>query len=129
MMQNHTEQNLNGPLWAMLVLIALGGLVAGLAKADHGLALLFSFVLNVLSSFAAFVWYCRDSDVRGYRRSLWRNILFNAVGAVFVPWYLLRTRPSGKRFGAMLSLGGFCLLMLVAVVAGGACGVVLSMLF
>ena len=125
-MQNPTEDGLSTPLVAMLALIALGALAQGAIGKNMGQV--FSILFKVLASFSAFVWYCRDSDARSYRRSLGRNILFNAVGIIFVPWYLLRTRPSGQRFAAIIDLGSFCLLMLVALVAGGVSGMLVRRL-
>ncbi len=110
----------------MLALIALGAFLQSAMGKNMGQV--FSILFKVLASFSAFVWYCRDSDAHSYRRSLGRNILFNAVGVIFVPWYLLRTRPTGQRFAAMLSLGNFCFLMLVALVVGGVFGKILSRL-
>lgn len=127
-MQNLTEKNPSHPLIAMLMLLALSGLVQAATGKANNHARLFSIGLDVLASFSAFVWYCRDSDMRRYRRSLWRNILFNAVGVLFIPWYLLRTRPSGKRLCSLLSLGGFCLLMLAAVLVGAVLGFILTRL-
>jgi hypothetical protein len=128
MMQNPTEKSLSHPLIAMLGLLALSGLVHAAAGNANNPARLFTMVLDVLASFSAFVWYCRDSDMLRYRRSLWRNMLFIFLGILFVPWYLLRTRPSGKRFISLLSLGGFGLLMLVAVVVGAVLGFIVASL-
>lgn len=115
---------------AMLAMIALMGAVqASLGKGSRNLAYLTIFVLEILGSYCAFVWYCRDSDERRYRRSLWRNMLFNGVAVLFVPWYLLRTRPSGARLNALFRLGGMCLLMLAALMVGAVCGLIAAKLF
>ena len=53
---------------------------------------------------------------------MWRNILFNGVGVLFIPWYLLRTRPPAKRLNALLSFGGVGMLTLVSLVVGAALG-------
>ncbi len=126
-MQNPTEKCVIDPLAAMLAFTALAALMQGAFSKNMGQG--FSILFKVLASFSAFVWYCRDSDAHGYRRSLWRNILFNAVGFVFVPVYLLRTRPSGQRFAAMLSFGNFCALMLAALMLGAVIGIIIRKLF
>ncbi|MEJ7805460.1 MAG: hypothetical protein WKG03_06020 [Telluria sp.] len=113
----------------MLVLLALeAGVQMALGKVERNLAYMATLVLHVLGSFSAFVWYCRDSDARSYRRSLWRNMLFNGVALLFVPWYLVRTRPGGKRLAAIMNFAGFCALMLLALIIGSALGLLFGAL-
>ena len=126
-MQNHTDKSRTYPLIAMLALLALSGSVqVAVGPSERSLAHVLSIVLSVLVSFSAFVWYCRDSDLYRYRRSLWRNILFIAFGILFIPWYLVRTRPNGKRLLALLGLGGVGMLVLVALLVGATAGFVLG---
>ena len=113
----------------MLVLLALEAMVqVAVGEGGPNLAYMGTFVLGVLSGYSAFVWYCRDSDARSYRRSWWRNMLFNGAGLLFVPWYLVCTRPGGKRLSAVLDFVGFCLLMLLALVVGSAIGLLIAAL-
>lgn len=119
-MQNRTERAANRPLYLLLALMGLGTMVNGFleVKGGQGAAMLLSLLNSLLQSYAAFVWFCRDSDAHRYRRSLLRNIGFNAFGLVFVPYYLVRSRAPGQKWRALLRLCGFLFLMLTAAATG-----------
>jgi hypothetical protein len=123
-MQNPTEGDLIAPLAVTLVLTALAGTAAIVARANPGLAALVGRALLILSSYASFVWYCRDSDLHRFRRSLWRNTGFIFFGLLFLPCYLVRTRPNGKRLLALLKLAGFAALWMGAIMIGAVLGLV-----
>jgi hypothetical protein len=124
MMQSPTENDLVAPLAMTLVLTALAGAAAMAARMNPELAALFGRAFLVLSSYASFVWYCRDSDLHRYRRSLWRNTCFIFFALLFVPCYLVRTRPNGKRLFALAKLAGFAALWLGAILIGAVLGLV-----
>jgi hypothetical protein len=117
-------------LWAVLGAITLGvALKMLVGKVDRGAAHALGPIMQLLISYSAFVWYCRDSDACRFPRTLWRNVCFNFLAILFVPWYLLRTRPRGQRLGALFKFGGFLLLMLVAAMIGLALGAAAAALF
>ena len=120
-----TNDHAGRPLLAALALTAIASAVATGLRGDLPLAALMNGVLSLASSYALFVWFCRDSDLWRYARSRWRNIVFIGMGLLFVPWYLLRTRPAGSRVQALLGFGGFCLLYFFAAVLGGLAGMLL----
>lgn len=83
-------------------------------------------LLTLLSNFVAFAWYCRDSDATGYQRSLGLNIAIILLGPFGVAFYLVRSRPSGRRLRAVMRLLGFVCLMVGASVLGTVTGSVLT---
>ena len=74
--------------------------------------------LNALSSFLIFLWYCRDRDATGRRKSLARNIGVILLPFITVPWYLMRPEPLPGKMRALLRFVGFVGLMLAAALAG-----------
>lgn len=118
-MQNLIKNGVHRPLYLLLVLLALGPVISGYFHARHMVSAPLWDLLNaILFSFTAFVWYCRDSDARGYRRSLMRNIGFNSFALVFVPYYIVGSRAKGQKGWALLRFAGFGVLMLIATVIG-----------
>lgn len=115
----------SSPTWPLVMTLALTGVAAAVATAARKhpeLASIFGRLFFVLSSYASFVWYCRDSDMRSYSRSMWRNIGFIFVGLLFIPWYLVRTRSRGKRLFALLKLAAFTVLIFIAILLGAFVG-------
>ncbi|MDV2449629.1 hypothetical protein NYR97_12760 [Xanthomonas hydrangeae] len=99
---------------AALALIAGFVLVDGAASALPGwwngdAADLVRFALLLV---LIFVWLAADSRQHGYRRPMWLNIGMVLAWLVFIPIYLYRSRPAGRRLRAT---GGF----LLAVLASG----------
>jgi hypothetical protein len=64
----------------------------------------------VLSLLLLFFWLHADGKETGYRRSRWLNVGIVMLAAVFVPYYLYRARPAGRRLRAF----GFLLLFVFA---------------
>lgn len=62
-----------------------------------------------------FLWYCRDRDARGCRKSAWLNVGMAAFTAAVMPYYLLRSRADGERLQALTVYAAD--LALVALVA------------
>jgi hypothetical protein len=75
-------------------------------------------LLNVLFSFLTFLWYCRDRDASGRRRSLARNIGVITLPFITIPWYLVRHQPLRGRIRALLRFLGFVVLILLATLLG-----------
>ena len=81
-------------------------------------------LLALLSNFFAFLWYCRNSDALGYRRTLLLNIFVILLGPLTIVYYLVRSRPKGRRLRAVLRLLGFICLLIGASVLGTLAGAV-----
>ena len=106
-------------LFALLFITALTGVFGGHFMARHVSASLVSqFALELMFSFISFVWYCRDSDARGFVRSRWLSIAMVSVSFLAIPWYLWRSRPEGKKGRAILRYLGFVVLLLLVSLAG-----------
>jgi hypothetical protein len=97
---------------ALLVLFFCATLIE-LAAPRGGL-----LALNVLFSFLTFLWYCRDRDAHGRRRSLGRNIGIILLPFITIPWYVMRHQPLRGKLRALLRFAGFIGLMLVAALVG-----------
>jgi len=76
------------------------------------------FVLNVASSFSIFLWYCRDRDATGRRRSLLRNLAVIMLPFIALPLYVTRHRPWRQKVRPLLRLAGFVGLIMLAGLAG-----------
>jgi hypothetical protein len=61
-------------------------------------------------SLLLFLWVYHDSAERGYRRPRWLSVCVVAFGYIFIPIYLIKSRPKGARLAA---LGGFLLVALL----------------
>lgn len=77
-----------------------------------------SIPLELLFIFFTFLWYRIDSDAYGYPRSKWLNVGIILFPPVAVPYYLLRSRPQGKKLRALLKCAGFVVLIWLANAAG-----------
>jgi len=80
--------------------------------------LLALLALNMLSSFFIFLWYCRDRDATGRKKSLVRNIGVILAPFVAIPWYLVRGAPRGGKIRALLRFAGFLGAMAAAALSG-----------
>ncbi len=103
----------------LLLLMVVDGFVDATYAAD-GLQqpLAWSLPLTLCFSFLTFLWYRRDSDDVGYARSRWLNIAVIAASPVSVPYYLLRSRPEGRRLRAVLKCLGFAVLVVLCAALG-----------
>jgi hypothetical protein len=117
-------QRKQNTLWTLIgVSLVFGvvdvGLGTGLSEsARFGIALLGNLALLVI----AFHWLNLDSHELDIRRPTWLNLGIILLLIVFVPYYLYKTRPEGKRTPVLL---GF-LAVLVACVFASAIGSTLA---
>jgi hypothetical protein len=70
--------------------------------------------LTMLFSFLSFLWYRLDSDLQRYRRSLGLNVAILAVAFLAYPYYIVRSRPRGRRLRAFATFCGGVLLLALA---------------
>jgi hypothetical protein len=61
-----------------------------------------NWVYQLAILFACFTWLQADSQQLDIRRPWWLNIGIVLVTSVFVPYYLFKTRPAGKRLQPIL---------------------------
>lgn len=98
-------------LW-IVVLVAGTGLLEHAAAVDDGTGLHLLAGLGI--SYLCFLWYCADSDARGFVRSRWLSVGLAAFALGGIPYYLLRSRRDGER-GLALMMGYAACLALVAL--------------
>lgn len=82
---------------------------------------------TLLFSILTFAWFWFDSEARSYKRSPFLNVAVVGLGALAIPYYLLRSRPKGQRLKSIGKFIGFILLLIAALVLGGFPGAWLSM--
>jgi hypothetical protein len=73
---------------------------------------------KLLFGFLPFLWYCRDRDAHGRRKSLSRNLGIILLPFITVPWYLMRHQPMRGKVRGLLRFAGYVALMLVCAIAG-----------
>lgn len=100
----------------IVVMLAGTGIVdaAGDAYDVAGLHL----CVGVVASYLGFLWYCADSDARGYRRSRWLSVAVAALAPATIPYYLVRSRPDGERGRALLTYAAYLAAAAFAVWVG-----------
>ena len=98
--------------------LVLGVISAALhLETNSGLTLLASIAMIVIG----FRWLSLDSAELGIRRPMWLNVAIVMAAAIFVPYYLYKTRPANRR---LLSILGFFGVVFGCAVASG-CGAAL----
>jgi hypothetical protein len=101
-----------------LVTLIGASLVLGIVSAalhldrSNGLTLIGSLVLLVIG----FRWLQLDAAELDIRRPMWLNVGIVMAAAIFVPYYLYKTRPAGRRVPA---IAGFFGLVLACAFASG----------
>ena len=73
---------------------------------------------TVIAGALVFAWYFLDSESHKHLRSKWLNIGVVALAFVAVPYYLLRSRPKGKKGVALLRCIGFVIFIGIFNVVG-----------
>lgn len=111
-------------LWLLLFITAAESFFTTVANDRPNLAVM--ALIGLAFNFTSFVWYCRDSDAAGYKRSLGLNVAVILLGPFAVAYYLLRSRPKGRRLRTILGLLGFIALVVVASVLGTIAGAVVA---
>ena len=114
-------------LFVLLFVNILDGALTGFAMERHvAEPMAWTYALTVVFSFTSFLWYCRDSDARDFVRSRWLSVAMVSLSFLAIPYYLLRSRPSGQRGRAMLRFAGFAVLLLAVTLGGMLLGAVLA---
>jgi hypothetical protein len=67
---------------------------------------------------AGFYWLHYDARELAIKRPAWLNVGIVMLAIVFVPYYLYKTRPSGRRWPAILGFLGIVLASLVVSSVG-----------
>jgi hypothetical protein len=75
---------------------------------------------NLALLFIGFRWLQLDAAELDIRRPLWLTVAMVLAAAIFVPYYLYKTRPEGKRAPAILAFFGVVLGCGFAVELGAA---------
>jgi len=92
--------------------LALGVIDAAMQlQSSSGLTLIGSLAMLVIG----FRWLTLDSAELDIRRPMWLNVGIVMAAAIFVPYYLYKTRPAGKRLPAIA--GFFALVLACAFVS------------
>lgn len=113
---------------ATLVALLGASVVLGIVEVALGLPmqnsqerLLFTFVGNLALLVLGFRWLQLDARELDIRRPMWLNVGIVLLAAVFVPYYLFKTRPPERRLVAIASFFG----LVVACMLASAFGAVL----
>ncbi|WP_300614767.1 hypothetical protein [Dokdonella sp.] len=96
--------------------VALGivDIALDLPSAQEGVRLGVTLLGNVALLLIGFHWLRLDALELDIRRPMWLNVCIVALAAVFVPYYLYKTRPPERR---LASIGRFFLLILACMFA------------
>ena len=104
------------------VLMAGAGMLECAAVDGDGLHLL----VGLAVSYLCFLWYCADSDARGFTRSRWLSVGVAAFTPGAIPYYLLRSRGEGERGEALMVYAAYLALVALAVWVGIATRIALA---
>lgn len=97
----------------ILLLMAGAALLDGQPQAAD-VRLVAGLAVNCLG----FLWYCRDRDARGGRKSAWLSVGMALFTSAVMPYYLLRSRADGERLGALMLYAADLALVALAVWMG-----------
>lgn len=110
---------------AALVALLGASVVLGIVEVALGLPmqnspdrLLFTFVGNLALLVLGFRWLQLDARELDIRRPLWLNIGIVLLAAVFVPYYLFKTRPPERRLAAIAAFFGVVVACMLASAFG-----------
>ena len=79
----------------------------------------FDILFLVVSTVLVYRWYYLDAAARAYRRTALLGGAVIMLPLLALPYYLFRSRPSGKRMRALLGYFGLLVLAIVTIVLGG----------
>ena len=115
------------PRAALLWLVAGCALFGVIKTAWPGpWGMLAALVADVVLNFLVFLWYCRDGNLRQFKRNIWWNMAVILFGLPTLLFYLWRTRARGQRLRAMLRSLACVPLLIAAMGLGLIAGLVLS---
>ncbi len=95
------------------------------AGVEQGLPIAPQMLGNLVLMVIGFRWLQIDSATLGIVRPMWLNIGIILLAAVFVPYYLFKTRPQGRRLQPIL---GFFALVFACAFASSMGAAVMLML-
>jgi len=102
-------------VWITALLAVTGLVDAAVGACDApGLHL----CVGLAVSYLGFLWYCADSDARGYPRSKWLSVAVAALAPATIPYYLVRSRRDGERGRALLAYAAYLAAAAFAVWVG-----------
>ena len=91
----------NAFYWLTLACL-LAGATTVIPAMNEGPLVFFSATISLASSYLLFLWYCRDGNLRNFRRTIWWNIgMVTTSWWLAIPLYLWRTRARGQRLRAI----------------------------
>ncbi len=116
-------------------LIALGGaslligiidIALGLPSAQDGARLLVTLLGNLVLLVIGFRWLSLDSRQLDIRRPTWLDVCIILFAAIFVPYYLYKTRPAERRLPAIGAFFGVVFGCMFATAIGASLMMMLS---
>jgi len=110
-------------------LVALGGasfvlgivdVLFALPPASEGQRLLVMMLGNIALLVIGFRWLALDARELEIRRPTWLDVAIVLLAAIFVPYYLYKTRPQPRRLSAILAFFGLVFGCMVLTALGAA---------
>ena len=107
------------PTLRRLLIIMLGlsladGIANGYATLNHGTVPAWWEVgATIAMALLGLSWYHLDSNFRQFQRSMGLNILIFGIALIGFPYYLIRSRPAGKKLASLGWLTAYCGLLLL----------------
>ncbi|HEU5435194.1 MAG TPA: hypothetical protein VFU95_02150 [Telluria sp.] len=101
--------------WLLVATMMAG---AGMLAPKGNPAALLALVSKLVLGFLPFLWYCRDSNARAFKRTIWWNMGMVALLFPTILIYLWRSRARGRRLRAIGRAAGYGALLVLAAVIG-----------
>lgn len=92
----------------------------GLPSAQDGLRLAITVLGNIALLLIGFHWLNLDARELVIRRPLWLDVCIVLFAAIFVPYYLYKTRPQPRRLPAIASFFALVVGCMLATAIGAA---------
>ena len=105
-------------LIALLAVAAVSSFIDEFTEMRHASMPGTALAITLLGSFLIFWWYRLDSTARQYRRSALLNVGVLGLAVAAVPYYVVRSRPAGRRLKALGALASYVLLLALATGLG-----------
>ena len=100
------------------VVLGILEVALGLPMQNAPERLLFTFVGNVALLVLGFRWLQLDARELDIRRPVWLNVGIVLLAAIFVPYYLFKTRPPERRLVAIAAFFGLVFACMLASAVG-----------